>query len=177
MSVRKDSRKMFFNTGVINAYNPDQPRDPKGSSTGGQWKSKGTKIEVTRIKKTFKGTHLSSNLESLENGFQERSLGVSIARSPSEEMSSPTLSEPKGTRGRVHVEVTGKGLDYAIKEHREYIEALLTAVEPPYDINAIKHLRSQGVDWVDNWGGIGKAKELHVINPSIIRILEIEKFQ
>lgn len=157
----------------LNSYDPNQPRDPKGSSTGGQWTR--TK-SITRIEKTFKGTHLSSNIESLKDGFQERKVGISIARSTDEEMSSPTLDEPNGTRGRVYVEVTGKGLDYKNPQHREFIDTVITNVEPPYDVNAIKYFRSVGIDWIDNWGGIGQAKELHVLNPKSIKILRIEKF-
>ena len=194
MKPRDQAKKLKSNVGILKGvslevlesriaeleYNPNQPRDPKGTETGGQWTkadggSKGTK-SITRIEKTFKGTHLSSNIESLKNGFEERKVGISIARSSDEEMSSPTLNEPKGTRGRVYVEVTGKGLDYKNQQHREFIDMVLTGVEPPYDINAIKYFRSIGIDWIDNWGGIGQAKELHVLNPKSIKILRIEKF-
>lgn len=162
----------------LNSYDPNQPREPKGSETGGQWtKAGGSETKsITRIEKTFKGTHLSSNIESLKDGFKERKLGISIARSVDEEMSSPTLDEPKGIRGRVYVEVTGKGLDYKNPKHRDFIDTVITGVEPPYDVNAIKYFRSVGVDWIDNWGGIGQAKELHVLNPKSIKILRIEKF-
>lgn len=129
--------------------------------------------------RTIAGTHLSSNLESLRNqSFEQRQLGLSIARNPSEELTSPTLSEPKGTKGRIHVEVSGAGLDYESNpDHRAFIEHLLdTTTGPAIDVKVLNKLRDMGVSWVNGFNGIAESPELHVLDTSKVKITRIEKF-
>ena len=79
--------------------------------------------------KPVSGTHKSINLESVEEGFEVRvskgvPVGVSIARIPGEELSSPTLAEPTGTAGIVDVIVRGKGLDYETESGKKLVDDL-----------------------------------------------------
>lgn len=55
-SAQGDKNKMHYAKGVmnvstvnLNAYDPNQPRDPKGSSTGGQWTSERITIPVSKV--------------------------------------------------------------------------------------------------------------------------------
>lgn len=122
------------------------------------------------IDRSFLGSHKSSNLDSIASGFQQRDLGVSIARKRGEELSSPTLADRYGKTGLVHVRVEGKGLDYAKPAHRDFIDKLWN--ETPGDVPVIARLRKMGVEWVNNWNGIGRADELHVLNPRAVSIMK-----
>ena len=137
------------------------------------------------------GTHVSSNIESVIDGFEIRyykdsPVGVSIARIKSEEMSSPTLAEPGGTPGVVSVIVSGQGMDYTDPADRKIIDRLQAESRkksaaaiargavpgtPETMISAIPALLERGIDWVNGWNGIGADSELHVINPSMIEIV------
>lgn len=124
------------------------------------------------VNTTHTVTHISSNLDSIRNGLQDRPLlGMSAARYAGEEMSSPTLNEHKGETGRATLEVGGNGLDYENPSHKEWIDALLEHDSK----NIIPNLRKHGVDWVNGWNSIGADEELHIINPSKTRVLKIEK--
>ncbi|MHA2068679.1 MAG: diguanylate cyclase domain-containing protein, partial [Candidatus Thorarchaeota archaeon] len=129
--------------------------------------------------RVIKGSHKSSNIESLKDGFEQRDLGISIARTAKEELSSPTLKDAEGIPGRVEVTVKGKGLDYDNPTHKKFIESLFEDAERlgagPYDIYVLNKLRSLGIDFVDNFNGIGKSKELHVINAKAIKMDKISK--
>lgn len=142
---------------------------------------------IVPISREIEGTHRSSNLSSLENGFVQRDLGISIARSPEEELSSPTLKDRDGEKGTVRVRVKGFGLDYeGNPQHKAFIDNLVDSfIENPEtrgtrsngeehgaDTAAIATLRRMGVDWVNGWNGIGASPELHVLNAEAIQIEE-----
>jgi hypothetical protein len=121
------------------------------------------------ITKTKVGTHVSSNLESLLKGLEDRpKVGMSLARHRGEEMSSPTLDEPKGKTGRALIKVSGKGLDYDRPDHRALIDKMLEEDSE----NIIPNLRAMGIDWVDGWNSIGSDEELHLISPSKAQVLK-----
>ena len=78
----------------------------------------------------FYGTHISSNIRSLINGFEERDLGISIARNSDEEMSSPTINDiGNGIKKRISVRVEGNGLDY--NKDSDFIDDINNSVSPP----------------------------------------------
>lgn len=130
------------------------------------------------LEQTFRGTHKSSNVESLAQGIEQRDLGFSVARTPKEEVSSPTLKDRAGKPGVVAVTVAGKGLDYTVPEHKQYIDSVLEYyIEHPEarsplangepggaDTSTIRFLRDRGVSWVNGWNGIGASPELHVLD-------------
>jgi hypothetical protein len=123
----------------------------------------------------IEGTHKSSNLGSLEGGFEQRELGISIARVPEEQLTSPTRGETKGTKGVVEVTVSGNGLDYGNAKDRKLIEGLeneASRKDGPIDVYVIKRLRELGYSWVNGWNGIGESAELHVIDASAIEITD-----
>jgi hypothetical protein len=128
--------------------------------------------DVVTVPKKWTGTHVSSNLESLKTGFEQRELGISVARSPAEEVSSPRLVEPVGTKGKVNVEVSGSGLDYSNSVHRDFIHSIAdkTPAGQQRDVYTISELKRLGVDWVDGWNGVGTSEELHVLSADAIRI-------
>lgn len=123
---------------------------------------------VKPVAKSISGTHVSSNLDSISGGFVERDpqLGVSIARSTTEEQTSPTSGEAQGRFGRAKVTVKGNGLDYKNPEHRAYIDGLLEQDSR----NVVPNLRKAGIDFVENWNSVGEAEELHVVNPKAIQV-------
>ena len=120
-------------------------------------------------------SHESSNLDSLMGGFAERPLGISFARAPHERMSSPLPSEPSGRRGIVYATVDGRGVDYdASQIARMLDEASASAIDEFGTADAIvPALRDAGVQWVNNWNSIGRADELHVLDPEAIRIRRV----
>jgi hypothetical protein len=131
-------------------------------------------------------THISSNMETLKEGFTERNrgYGISFARVPDEEMSVPELKERKGTPARVYANVRGKGLDYKNPSHKKYIDKIYDKEyekcqearrcgKPSPQIRVSDRLREQGYDFVNNWQSLGEAPELHVVNPKAIKIKRI----
>lgn len=132
----------------------------------------------TLLNNVWTGTHISSNVDSLKAGFELRDLGVSIARTPNEENSVPTIQDQGGEMAKVYVTVTGRGLDYGIPTHRRFIDRLvdieLRKVKrgEKKEASVIPILRSLGIDWVNgmlgSWGGV--SPELHVIDQSKIHI-------
>ena len=124
------------------------------------------------ITKSWKVSHLSSNIDSLKNGFEMRRLGISFARDGREKpYSSPTVRDAGGRRGLVTARVHGSGLDYTARSHRDFIEHLHDTIGS--DVGVIQELRRRGVDWVSGWNGIGSSNELHVLNPKKIHVLSI----
>lgn len=126
------------------------------------------------------GTHLSSNLESLAGGIKTRPLGFSVARRPSELLSSPSLSEPRGTPGLLQLGIRGRGLDYSIPEHAKLVDGL---IENAYTMRArgdargvdtivVDALRNLGFSWVNNFNGVGMGLELHLLRPKSAEILK-----
>jgi|LakMenEpi03Aug12_release.lakeMendotaPanAssembly.Ray.scaffolds.fasta_scaffold912202_1 hypothetical protein len=122
-------------------------------------------------------SHLSSNLDSISGGFEERPLGVSFARAPHERMSSPTASEPNGRVGVVFAKVGGDGLDYARPEHRAAIDNIVgeAIASGGTAEDALEAMRSAGISWVNNWNSIGAADELHALAPSAIEVRKIKE--
>ncbi|MCX6783315.1 MAG: hypothetical protein NTZ20_05025 [Candidatus Levybacteria bacterium] len=121
------------------------------------------------ISKSWDVSHMSSNMDSISNGFELRRLGISFARNGRERpYSSPTVRDMNGKRGMVKAKVYGSGLDYDTKSHKEYIENLYDKHNS--DVGVIHELRSRGVDWVSGWNGIGHSDELHVLSPHRIKI-------
>lgn len=120
-------------------------------------------------------SHESSNLDSLLGGFSKRPLGISFARAPHERMSSPLPSEPFGKRGIVYATVAGPGVDYDAAAVAKLLDdASLAAIDESGSADAlVPALRSAGVKWVNNWNSIGRADELHVLDPEAIRIRRI----
>jgi len=124
------------------------------------------------ISKSWRVTHMSSNLDSLANGFERRKLGISFARDGREKpYSSPTVQDAAGRRGIVKAKVYGSGLDYNTQSHKDFIERLYDKYNS--DVLVIDALRNLGVDWVSGWNGIGHSNELHVLNPNKIHIVSI----
>jgi len=127
--------------------------------------------------KTWNVSHLSSNLASIKGGFKKQPLGISFARAPEEQLSSPTLAEPKGKRGVVKATVSGRGIDYTKPKGKKFIDGLYAQYQKaeytgmPYDQQVIDHLRRLGVDWVNGWNGIGESPELHVLNADMASVL------
>ena len=168
-------------------YNPNVPPLQVATDKNGVAIFEGGLDKLTPIA----GTHVSSNIESLRDGFEIRyfknaPVGVSVARIKSEEMSSPTLAEPGGTPGVVSVIVSGRGMDYTDPADRKIIDRLQAESRkksaaaiargavpgtPETMISAIPALLERGIDWVNGWNGIGADSELHVINPSMIEIV------
>ena len=120
-------------------------------------------------------SHLSSNLDSVDGGFQQRSQGVSFARLPHERMSSPTIGEPAGRQGVVYASVGGAGLDYSRPAHRSAVDAVVEAAIDSGGTadDAYSAMRNAGVSWVNNWNGIGESPELYAIDPSAIDIRKV----
>lgn len=116
----------------------------------------------------FSVTHLSSNLESLRKGFESRDLGISFARITAEEMRSPTEGDRIGKKGRVFGIVKGAGLNYANPAHAAFINSIPTN-------QLVATLRKIGVDFVNNFNGIGHANELYVINPGSVDIRAVQE--
>lgn len=117
-------------------------------------------------------SHLSSNLDSLSGGFRPREQGVSFARLPYERMSSPTFAEPDGRKGVVFARVAGDGLDYSLPDHRAAVDQVVegTIAEGGTADDAYAAMRNAGVQWVNNWNGIGESPELYAIDPRAIEI-------
>jgi len=121
------------------------------------------------IAKSWNVSHMSSNMDSISNGFEHRRLGISFARDGRETpYSSPTVKDANGKRGMVKARVYGSGLDYDTKSHKDYIEKLYDHHNS--DVAVINALRKRGVDWVSGWNGIGHSNELHVLSPHKIKI-------
>ena len=120
-------------------------------------------------------SHESSNLDSLTGGFTERPLGISFARAPHERMSSPLSAEPVGRRGIVYATVDGRGVDYDASQIARILdEASMSAIEEFGTADSVvPALRNAGVQWVNNWNSIGRADELHVLDPEAIRIRRV----
>lgn len=124
------------------------------------------------ISKSWNVSHLSSNIDSLKNGFKMRNLGISFARDGRERpYSSPTVMDAHGQKGLVKAKIYGSGLDYTARSHRNFIEHLYDLYHS--DTKVISELRKRKVDWVSGWNGIGSSNELHVLNPEKIRIISI----
>jgi hypothetical protein len=116
--------------------------------------------------------HKTSNLESIVNGLEQRELGFSVALTPDGVMSAPTLAEGRGTQAVVQFQLTGKGLDYKKASDKKKIDKLADKASAPFDVWVIKELRKQGIDYVDNWNGIGEASgEVHVLNVKALTLV------
>lgn len=125
------------------------------------------------ISKSWDVLHMSSNLDSIANGFELRPLGISFARIGREKpYSSPTVRDADGKKGIIRAKVYGQGLDYSAESHRAFIETLYDKLNS--DVAVIAELRKMGVDWVSGWNGIGVSNELHVLNPAKIHIKSID---
>ena len=120
-------------------------------------------------------SHLSSNLDSIADGFEQRPSGISFARAPHERMSSPTHSEPQGRQGVVFARVGGAGLDYGRPDHRAAVDGVVQAAIDAGGTSeeAIPALRNAGVAWVNNWNSIGAADELHALDPQAISVRKV----
>lgn len=120
-------------------------------------------------------SHLSSNLASMENGLEDRPYGTSFARLPHERMSSPVVGEPSGRPGIVYARVAGEGLDYASRPHRDAVDAVvMKAIESGGTAeDAYRALRQAGVQWVNNWNGVGAADELYALDPKSVSITRV----
>lgn len=125
--------------------------------------------------RTLYVSHESSNLDSIASGFASRPSGLSFARLPHERMSSPAASEPLGRRGIVYATVSGDGVDYDASAVSGLIdEALAASVDEFGSADAvIPALRNSGVQWVNNWNSIGRADELHVLDPRAVQVRRI----
>lgn len=122
-------------------------------------------------------SHYSTNLDSIKNGFVQRTYGVSFARQPSERISAPTYQDVDGQAGIVFATVSGYGLDYDRPEHKKFIDDVYDWVSNN-NIKATQnvvfnYLKSLGVDWINAWNGIGRSRELHVLNTFTIKITRI----
>lgn len=120
-------------------------------------------------------SHLSSNIDSIKDGPELRPYGVSFARLPHERMSSPVASEPNGRPGVVFARVGGEGLDYATPAHRAAVDAAVAqAIERGGTAeDAYAALRGAGVQWVNNWNGIGESPELYALDPQAVRVSRV----
>lgn len=124
-------------------------------------------------------SHYSSNIDSvIKNGkFEKRIYGVSFARQPSERISAPSVHDVGGNAGVIFAIVSGKGLDYDRKDHKEFIESIYDyAIQNrlfPLQNVVFNYLRSLGIDWINAWNGIGRSRELHVLNVNAIKITNV----
>jgi hypothetical protein len=121
---------------------------------------------MVRPPETIKAFHLSCNLDSLKNGWENRpGLGISFAKDICGTMSSPTCSEPVNKAGLIEVAIDGKGLDYSNAKDRRFIRSIENSGK-----NVIEELRKLGYAYVDNFNGIGEAwgEEIHVVNADYI---------
>jgi hypothetical protein len=118
--------------------------------------------------------HLSSNIGPIVKGLEQRELGFSVAPNKGDVMSSPTLSERKGTRGLVTFVLSGRGMDYRNPEDKKFIDRLEEQqTENPRDVNLMNDLRKMGIDYVDNFNGFSDAKgETHVLNVKALRLID-----
>jgi len=125
--------------------------------------------------RTHMVSHESSNLDSLLQGFSDRPLGTSFARAPHERMSSPLSLEPAGRRGIVYATVAGNGVDYNASSISRLLDEVSQTAIDQYGTadRVVPSLRDAGVQWVNNWNSIGKADELHVLDPRSIEIRRI----
>lgn len=123
--------------------------------------------------KEFDVQHMSSNMKSLDKGFEKRPLGISMARTKDELLSSPTKKDKQGKKGIITATVKGNGVDYRTTKGRKFVDSA-TPSTPPYDIGTISNLRQKGIDWIDSYNGIGVDRELHVLNPKKIKIIKRE---
>jgi len=120
--------------------------------------------------------HMTSNRESLDAGLVQRDLGFSVSATREGVMSSPTLNEPKGSQTVVQFILNGNGMDYNNPQDRAVIDGIYDtlAYDPtnpvPLDVQLLTELRSRGVDFVDNFNGIGEANgEIHVLKVNALR--------
>jgi hypothetical protein len=120
--------------------------------------------------------HMTSNRESLDAGLVQRDLGFSVSATREGVMSSPTLNEPKGSQTVVQFVLNGNGMDYNNPQDRAVIDGIYDtlAYDPtnpvPLDVQLLTELRSRGVDFVDNFNGIGEANgEIHVLKVNALR--------
>lgn len=166
--------------------------------------------------KTVTGFHKSSNIDSIQDGFEQRDLGISFADTEEGVMSSPTQGDRGGRPGNVKATITGASLDYLNPAHQRRIDGIQESIaeaiteivdtltpmglledgivgdisELPAgaielirkfvnedgsfkfrDVLLLDSLRAQGIDFVENFNGIGDAKgEIHVINASAIKV-------
>lgn len=119
--------------------------------------------------------HRSSKLETLESGFEQRRLGISFSKDKQFTYSSPTIKDSIGTKGDVVVEFNGRGLDYNNKTHAAFIDKLYDKViengDSPFDVAVLNKLRSFGIDYVNDFNGVGFSKnEVHVLNANAVKI-------
>ena len=147
-------------------------KKPAGKQATGTFKEVPTgeiagapKMPTPSRKQEIAVTHKSSNIDSVEKGWEKRDLGISFARDavPGEKpYSSPTVGDAEGRKGTIKATVKGKGLDYDIPAHKAYIEKLHELAEklPGHrDVRVMNHLRANGIDWVSGWNGIGHSLE------------------
>lgn len=163
-------------------------RHAEARARAGQPRPTGRVVEPTVASRPHRGLyyHQSSNLESLAN-LEQRTLGMSLARTPDEMMSSPTLREPKGTSGVALLRVEGGSLDMSRADDRLAMdlltrdwdrarkEAVKAGLKPPsFNTYVVPKLRERGVDIVKNWSQIGsiESSEDVLINQSKAEVLK-----
>ena len=120
-------------------------------------------------------SHESMNLDSLLSGIEARDYGLSFARAPHERVPSPLPSEPVGRRGIVYATVDGPGVDYADRRIAELVDAASSGLIENAGSTAglVPTLRDAGINWVNNWNGIGLANELQALSPEAVKIRRV----
>jgi len=118
--------------------------------------------------------HKTSNMESIVGGLEQRELGFSVAPKKDDVMSSPTLSEGRGTGGIVKFVLSGRGLDYTKAQDKKLIDDLYDKqTVPPLDVGVLNALRKMGIAYVDNFSGVGEAiGETHVLDVKALRLVD-----
>jgi hypothetical protein len=120
-------------------------------------------------------SHQSSNLDSVLRGLESRDYGTSFARLPHERVPSPLPSEPSGRHGIVYATVDGPGVDYGARDIRALLDEANDIAVKEYGNNSslVPALREAGVGWVNNWNSIGRADELHVVDPRAVHVRRV----
>ena len=83
--------------------------------------------------------------------------------------------EPQGQPGVVFARVGGYGLDYANPSHRAAVDLLVheSIASGGTAEDAYRALREAGVQWVNNWNGIGEAGELYALDPRAVQVSRV----